>query len=68
MRHTIKEKKNILGFHLVKRKSRRTPPSTITDLDFADDIALITQEITQAQEMMKLVETNAYKIGLGINM
>ena len=41
-----------LGFELERRSSRRHPPVTITDTDFADDIALISEEIEQAQEML----------------
>ena len=40
-----------LGFHLQKRQSQRVPPPIVTDLDFADDLALITEEIEHAQEV-----------------
>ena len=53
-----------LGFQLTKRWSRRHPPVTITDLDFADDIALISEEIAEAQEMLNRVETETLRIGL----
>ena len=45
-----------LGFHLKKGRSRRHPPVIITDTDFADDIALVTEEIAQAQIMLSEVE------------
>ena len=34
------------------------------DLDFADDIALLSEEIWQAQELMKRVKTESLSIGL----
>lgn len=39
----------------------------ITDLDFADDIALLSDEISQAQELLLRVESACKKTGLGIN-
>ena len=33
------------GFHLRKRQSRRVPRIIITDMDFADDIALVSDGI-----------------------
>ena len=39
----------------------------ITDLSYADDIALISQDIEQAQELLSNVETQALKLGLKIN-
>ena len=56
-----------LGFELQRRRSRRHPPVVITDTDFADDIALITEEIEQAQEMLTRVENETLKIGLHLN-
>ena len=56
-----------LGFQIANRRSRRHPPVTITDLDFADDIALISEEIAEAQEMLKNVEVETLRIGLYLN-
>jgi hypothetical protein len=56
-----------LGFHLQKRKSRRVGPTTETDLDFADDIALLSEEIDQAQELLNRVEAQVAKVGLKLN-
>ena len=39
----------------------------MTDTDFADDIALISEQISQAQEMLNRVETETRKIGLFLN-
>ena len=51
----------------MKRKSRRHHPISMTDTDFADDIALISEQISQAQEMLNRVETETRKIGLFLN-
>ena len=39
----------------------------LTDLDFADDISLLSDEIAQAQELLLRVERECKKVGLGIN-
>ena len=56
-----------LGLVIEKRRSRRYPQVTLTDLDFADDIALITEEMHQAQEMLLKVKTEARCVGLYTN-
>ena len=56
-----------LGLHLEKRKSRRVSPEVITDFDFADDIALLSEEIQQAQELLSRVEMSVGKVGLRMN-
>ena len=55
MREAIGNKEEELGFQLERRKSRRIPPITVTDLDFADDIALVAQEIEASQEILPRV-------------
>jgi len=67
MRKAIDGREEELGFHLVKRKSRRVGPVTITDTDFADDIALISELMSQAQELLSRVEVEAAKVGLHCN-
>ena len=37
-----------LGFTITPRRSRRHPAKTETDLDFADDISLLSNDIDQA--------------------
>ena len=46
MRKTYQGREEELGFHLQKRQSQRVPQKIVTDLDFADDLALITEEIS----------------------
>ncbi|KAI8511849.1 hypothetical protein Bbelb_109490 [Branchiostoma belcheri] len=67
MRQTIGEQENELGFEVERRKSRRHPPVTISDFDFADDIALLAERIVQAQELLYRLETEAAKVGLHLN-
>ena len=67
MRKAIEGQEEKLGVIVERRKSRRSPPLVVTDLDFADDIALIAQEIEQAQELLHKVEVEANKVGLHIN-
>ena len=67
MRKAINGMEEELGFTLRHRRSRRTAPVTVTDLDFADDIALLCNEIHQAQELLRRVETEAAKVGLHVN-
>ena len=67
MRKAISGMEEELGFTLRPRRSRRVPPITVTDLDFADDIALLCNEIHQAQELLKRVETEAARVGLHVN-
>ena len=56
-----------LGFKLDRKRSRRHNLKVITDLDFADDIALVTEELEQAQDFLHHVQENASKIGLHLN-
>ena len=67
MRKALEGREEELGFKLEKRRSRRHPPVLITDTDFADDIALISEGIQEAQEMLTRVETETLKIGLHLN-
>ena len=67
MRTALLGREDKLGFQLRKRKSRRVPPITITDMDFADDIALVSEGIKEAQEMLTRVEKSAKRVGLSMN-
>ena len=46
-RQIISGREEELGFRITQRKSRRHPPVTQTDLDFADDIALLSNGVNQ---------------------
>ena len=67
MRRTYNGKETELGFQLQRQTSRRNPAITITDLDFADDLPLLTEEIRQAQEVLRRPEDEAEKVGLYCN-
>ena len=49
MRTDLLGREDKQGFQLRKIKSKRTPLITVTDMDFADDIALISEGIKEAQ-------------------
>ena len=48
-------------------KSRPIPGKYLTDLDYADDIALLSNSIPNGQAMLLSIETWAAKVGLKIN-
>ena len=51
-----------LWFTIVPRKSRRLHPTLLTDLDFADDIALLYNTVCQARELLLRVESECNKV------
>ena len=67
MRMAINGNEQALGFTTTPRRSRRVPPKMQTDLDFADDIALTSDHIKQAQQLLLDVESECKKVGLEIN-
>ena len=67
MRQAIDKHGDTLGFTIEERKSRRRAAVMITDLKFADDIALLSDEITKAQELLINVQKEAAEIGLHLN-
>ena len=67
MRKATSGREEEFGFTLHRRKSRRCPAVNITDLDFADDIALLSNEIHQAQQLLRELEVEAAKVGLHVN-
>ena len=55
------------GFKLTKKRSRRCPAKTITDADYADDIANLANAPAQAETLLYSVERAATSIGLHVN-
>ena len=55
------------GFELTKKTSRRYPTKTITDADYADDIAILASTPNQAETLLHNLERAAAGIGLHIN-
>ena len=67
MRQALEKNGNNPGFTIEQRRSRRHPAVKISDLDFADDIALILDKIEEAQNTLQNVEDAAAKVGLHLN-
>ena len=55
------------GFDLTKKRSRRYPAKTITDADYADDIAIVANTPNQAETLLHSLEQEDAGIGLHIN-
>ena len=55
------------GFTQKKSRSRQYPALTITDTDYADDIALLVNTPTQANSLLHSLEQTACCIGLYVN-
>ena len=67
LRKAISGKESELGLTITPRKSSRQRAETLTDLDFADDISLLSNNSTQAQDLLTSVETECQKVGLVLN-
>ena len=52
---------------LTKKRSRRYPAKTITDADYADDIALLANTPNKAETLLHRLERAAAGIGLHVN-
>ena len=55
------------SFELTKKRSRRYPAKTITDVDYADDIVLLANTPNQAETLLHSLERTAAGIGLHVN-
>ena len=66
LKHSIDDNIN-LGFTLSQRRSSRHPAIHITDIDYADDIAVTADTIKDAEKMLHQIEEAAEDIGLKIN-
>ena len=55
------------GFELTKKRSRRYPVKTITDADYADDIAILAKTPDQAETLLHSLERASASIGLYVN-
>ena len=51
MRSANKGREEELGFELEPKNSRRYPATILTDLSYADDIALVSHDVCQAQKL-----------------
>ena len=55
------------GFELTKKRSKRYLAKTITDADYADDLALLANTTHQAETLLHSLERDAAGIGLHVN-
>ena len=55
------------GFTTTPARSRRYPVEKVTDADFADDLALLTDTLEDAQRMLTSLEQAARTVGLAMN-
>ena len=55
------------GFKRAKERSRRYPAPTITDADYADDLALLANTPAQAETLLHSQEQAAADIGLHVS-
>ena len=46
---------NVLGFTLSERKSRRYPAIQMTDVDYADDLAIVTDKMSEATILLQKI-------------
>ena len=56
-----------LGFTISPRRSQRQAEVTLTDLDFADDIVLLSDKIEIAQSILSRVQRECQKVVLVLN-
>ena len=54
-------------FELTKKRSRRYPAKTITDVDYTDDIAILANTPNQAKTLLHSLERAATGIGIHVN-
>ena len=55
------------GYELEPRQGSRHPAKYLTDADFADDIALISQSLANAQDLLQSLEEASNCVGLYLN-
>ena len=55
------------GFEMTKKRSSRYPTKTITDADYADDIAILANTPNQAETQLYILERAAAGVGLHVN-
>ena len=57
----------VIDFTLIPARSRRVKAKKITNTEFADDIALVTNTVKEAEELMREVEAVLASVGLRMN-
>ena len=64
---TSLDKNKDLGFTLAERLSSRHPAEKLTDIDYADDLALSADIIKNAEKLLHSLEESANDVGLFVN-
>ena len=67
MRHALENISLDTGIVLEERRSRRHPETRLHDLDFADDIALLSTSIPAAETLLHSIENASNCVGLHLN-
>ncbi|CAJ1084384.1 PREDICTED: uncharacterized protein LOC103374843 [Xyrichtys novacula] len=68
LRKAFNGREQELNFTITPRKSRRSPAVALADLDYADDICLMSDCVEQEQELLNRVEVKCAKVGLRLNV
>ena len=55
------------GYEMKPRRSTRHPSQNLTDTDFADEIALISESLVNAQSLLQSLEQASNCVGLYLN-
>ena len=61
------DRDNVLGFTLSEKKSKRYPAIKMTDVDYAEDLAIVTDKTSEATILLHKIENTAKEIGLNID-
>ncbi|MCP4494507.1 MAG: reverse transcriptase family protein, partial [Gammaproteobacteria bacterium] len=64
---TFEDVDEVPGFTIKPARSRRVKAEKLADTEFADDVALITNTIKEAQSLLDSLESAAKTVGLQIN-
>ena len=64
---TSLDKHTNLGFTLSERLSSRNPAQKLTDVDYADDLAVTSDTISNAETLLHQLENAAKDVGLYVN-
>ena len=64
---TSLDKNSECGFTLTERLSSRNPANKLTDVDYADDLAITADTVLDAEKLLHLLEDAAKEVGLYVN-
>ena len=64
---TSLDKNSECGFTLTERLSSRNPANKLTDVDYADDLAITADTVLDAEKLLHLLEDAAKDVGLYVN-